>query len=64
MENEKHTVAGFFKTFAILCNILFFFWILYNGIHENFSGTRIEIISYVALMMLLGLNAFLLYKKS
>jgi hypothetical protein len=36
---------------------------LYNGINEGFPGTRVEIVSYNSLMILLILNAFLIYNR-
>lgn len=49
---------------AIAGNILFVLWILYNGINESFQGTIIEKVSYVTLMGLLAVNAFLLIRNS
>lgn len=49
---------------AIAGNLVFVFWILYNGINEGFAGTTIEKISYASLMTLLIVNAILLFKKS
>lgn len=48
---------------AIAGNILFIVWILYNAINESFQGTIIEKISYVTLMVLLAINAFLLIRN-
>jgi hypothetical protein len=45
---------------AIVGNMLFVFWILYNGITESFQGNTIETISYLTLMGLLTTNAILL----
>jgi hypothetical protein len=62
----KDAKSGFekFITYsAIACNIIFVLWILYNGISENFQGTNVEKVSYIALMVLLAVNAFLLVKK-
>jgi hypothetical protein len=55
-------MLDFFRRIALFGNLIFFLWILYNGIHEEFQGTRLEIISYIGLMMLLLLNAFLLHR--
>jgi hypothetical protein len=45
---------------AISGNVLFLLWIVYNGINEGFKGTRVEVLSYIALMVLLLLNTILL----
>jgi hypothetical protein len=49
---------------AVAGNILFILWILYNGINEGFNGTVPEIISYIGLVLLLGLNSALLLLAS
>lgn len=64
MENEKSPLIELFSWAAIAGNILFVLWILYNGINENFQGTVIEKISYISLMALLTINAFLLLRKA
>jgi len=60
MKNEKSPFTEILSILAIAGNILFVLWILYNGINEYFQGTTIEKISYVTLMGLLAVNAFLL----
>jgi hypothetical protein len=64
MEKEKSPVVELLSWAAIAGNILFVLWILYNGINENFQGTTIEKISYITLMGLLAVNAFLLIRKT
>lgn len=54
---------GLLSAGAVIMNILFVLWILYNGINENFQGTPVEKASYLALMLLLATNAFLLLRK-
>jgi hypothetical protein len=49
---------------AVFGNLLFVFWILVNGINEGFDGTRVEVVSYLTLLVLLLLNAYLLYPKN
>jgi hypothetical protein len=49
------------RKIAIAGNVIFFFWILYNGVNEGFQGTSVEIVSYIVLMCLLLVNAFLIY---
>lgn len=60
MKNEKSPLTELLSLTAIAGNILFVLWILYNGISESFQGTTIEKISYISLMGLLTVNAFLL----
>lgn len=60
MKNDKSHLTVLLSNAAIAGNILFTLWILYNGINEGFQGTIIEKFSYVTLMGLLVLNAFLL----
>lgn len=64
MEKEKSPFVELLSWAAIVGNILFVLWILYNGINENFQGTTIEKISYITLMGLLTVNAFLLIRKT
>ena len=64
MEKEKSPIIELLSWLAIAGNILFVLWILYNGINENFQGTTIEKISYITLMGLLAVNAFLLLRKT
>jgi hypothetical protein len=47
---------------AIAGDGVFVLWILRNGIDEGFRGTPPEIASYVALILLLALNATLVYR--
>ncbi len=58
---QKQQLIALLRYGAIGGNALFFLWILYNGINQGFQGTRIEVISYIGLMALLLLNAFLLF---
>ena len=64
MEKEKSPIIELLSWLAIAGNILFVLWILYNGINESFQGTTIEKISYITLMGLLAVNAFLLLRKT
>jgi len=63
MKREKSTLTELLLLAAITGNILFVLWILYNGISEGFHGTTIEKVSYLTLMGLLAVNAFLLIRK-
>jgi SNF family Na+-dependent transporter len=63
MKNDKFSLTALLSLAAIAGNILFTLWILYNGINEGFQGTTIEKLSYVTLMGLLVVNAFLLIRN-
>ncbi len=63
MKNDKSPLTVLLSLAVIAANILFSLWILYNGINEGFQGTTIEKFSYVALMGLLAVNAFLLFRN-
>lgn len=63
MRNEKSPLLEMLSLIAIIGNILFVLWILYNGINEGFQGTTIEKFSYITLMGLLAVNAFLLIRN-
>lgn len=54
------------KDLAIAGNILFFLWIVYNGIEEGGSShvTPIHVLAYLGILILLILNAFLLSRKN
>jgi hypothetical protein len=49
---------------AIMGNGLFILWITYNGINEGFAGTLPEKVSYICLLVLLGLNTVLLARRA
>lgn len=57
------TIKYFISVIAVIGNIFFILWILYNGINEGFEGTLPEKISYITLMGLLALNSILLFLK-
>ena len=63
MKKEKTAFIVWISTIAIAGNSLFILWILYNGINENFQGTFPEKISYIAILLLLALNTFLLIRR-
>jgi hypothetical protein len=48
-----------FRNVALAGNILFVLWMLYNGIDDGFRGTAYQIMSYISLTLLLGLNSIL-----
>ncbi len=49
---------------AIIGNLLYILWILRNGIDEGFKATPIHVVSYIGIIFLLALNAFLLSRKN
>lgn len=48
------------KYAVITGNILFIIWVTHNAMEAHFAGTIYEILSYIALTVLLLLNSFLL----
>ena len=49
------------RTLAIIGNIAYFFWIIYNGIDEGFqSATPVQIVAYLGFLVLCVLNVVLL----
>ena len=61
--NEQRIVRLLTKL-ALLGNILFVLWMLFNGIDEGFRGsTGPQIVSYIGLGLLLALNGFLLLRN-
>lgn len=64
MKNDQSPLMALLSLASIAGNILFTLWILYNGIHEGFQGKTIEKLSYISLMGLLVINAFLLISYS
>jgi len=42
-------------------NVVYLLWILYNGIDEGFRARPVEIVAMSGLMLLLVLNAVLLF---
>ena len=51
------------KKLVIAGNIIFALWLLLNGIDEGFRATPMQLISYLALWALLGLNTYFLIRK-
>lgn len=45
---------------AILGNVAYVLWILYNGIDEGFNATPVHVASYIGILLLLILNSVLL----
>lgn len=61
---SRSDVIKLIKILVTAGNIIFILWILVNGINENFSGTRVEVVSSIGLISLLILNTVLLYRKA
>jgi hypothetical protein len=51
-----------FRYAVISGNAVYILWITYNGIDEGFSGTMVQKVSYVGLLILLVLNIILVYR--
>ena len=49
-----------FRYFAISANIVFFLWIIFNGIDEGFKGSLVQVVSYTGLLFLLVINTVIL----
>jgi hypothetical protein len=47
---------------AIAGNVVYVPWILRNGIEQGFRGTPVEVVSWIGLLVLLLLNATLLWR--
>lgn len=47
---------------ALIGDALYFLWVLYNGIDEGFAGTPVQMVSAIGLLVLLALNAVLVYR--
>jgi hypothetical protein len=60
---NKNLIFKLLRYAAILGNIIIILWITYNGIDEGFQGTRMQIVSYVSMVLLLSLNTVLLSLK-
>ena len=60
---DSRKTPSLLRYVAIAGNIVFVLWILYNGISEGFKGTRLEVLSYVGLVVLLLLNVFLISSR-
>jgi hypothetical protein len=48
---------------AITGNVLYVLWIVRNGINEGFRGRPAEIVALAGLLVLLILNAALLFRR-
>lgn len=52
------------QNIAIAANILYFLWMIYNGIDEGFqAGSIVQLVAIIGMICLLLLNIFLLSKS-
>ncbi|MGI8950904.1 MAG: hypothetical protein ACR2FN_04885 [Chitinophagaceae bacterium] len=63
MQNKQLKIS-LLRYSAIIGNIIFLLWGLFNAIDEGFKGTLPEKFSYVGLSVLLIINSFLLLNKT
>ncbi len=61
MRNKQS--ISFLRYAAIVGNVLFILWILFNGIREEFKAPLTENFHYVAVMGLLAINTVLLFSR-
>jgi len=59
---KNNSLYNLLKYLAIAGNVLFILWVTYNGIDEGFSGTLVQKVSYVGLMLLLALDTVLILR--
>ena len=63
MKNTKTKLQDVIRKIVIIANLVFVLWILYNGINEGFKASLVEKFSYLALILLLVMNTFLLLRS-
>ena len=62
--DKNSKIYKILRFIAIVGNVLYFLWILYNGISEGFANIgTVQGVSYIGLMVLLILNIFLFFRK-
>jgi hypothetical protein len=62
--DKNSKIYRMLRFIAIVGNVLYFLWILYNGISEGFANIgTVQGVSYIGLMVLLILNIFLFFRK-
>jgi len=57
---NKKLIIKSLRYVAILGNVVFVLWVLYNAMDEGFRGTIYEMLSGIGLILLLSLNIVLL----
>ena len=59
------TINKILRNLVLLGNLIYILWILYNGINEGFKNIlSVQAIALIGLIILLGLNIFLLWPKN
>jgi DMSO/TMAO reductase YedYZ heme-binding membrane subunit len=53
-------VPDWLRYLAIVGNLVFLLWVLYNGINEGFRATPVQFASYFGVMALFVVNAAIL----
>ena len=62
--DKRHKIYSVLRYIAIVGNITYFLWILYNGIDEGFANiVTVENIALIGLMILLLFNTVLFFRK-
>jgi hypothetical protein len=51
------------KAVAIIGNILLVVWILFNGMDSGWSATPVQLVAYSSLVILLGLNTYIVSRS-
>jgi len=60
---NKLVINRLFKYFVLAGNLVYFLWILDNGVDDGFKGGLVMLVSSVGLLILLILNIFIISKK-
>ena len=56
-------VRSWLRYAAVAGNVVYLLWIIRNGIEQGFRGRPVEVVSWVGLLVLLILNAALLWHR-
>jgi len=64
MEKNTPLSIQILTRLAVIGNVLYILWMVYNGIDEGFHGLgTVQAVAISGLIVLLTLNIFLLFKK-
>ncbi len=61
---RNNLLISFLRYAAIVGNVVFLLWILFNGINEGFKAPLAEKFYYVGVMGLLAINSFCLLSRT
>ena len=62
--DKNFKIYKILRIIAVIGNVLYFLWILYNGIDERFANIgTVQGVSLIGLMVLLVINIFLFFRK-